>query len=80
MAAVTKLAVRNVFSDDTKVTITIDNLRRNNVSITNIKNKVQAFNNAEGGELATKMKSKNGANWIGIDKVTLTTTERTYIF
>lgn len=80
MAAVTKLAVRNVFTDDTKVTITIDNLRRNNVSITNIKNKVQAFNNAEGGTLATKMKSKNGANWIGIDKVTLTTTERTYIF
>lgn len=80
MAAVTKLAVRNVFADDTKVTISIDNLRRNNVSITNIKNKVMAFNDSEGGELATKMKSKNGANWIGIDKVTLTTTERTYIF
>lgn len=80
MAAVTKLAVRNVFADDTKITITIDNLRRNNVSITNIKNQVASFNNAEGGTLATKMKSKNGANWIGIDKVTLTTTERTYIF
>lgn len=80
MAAVTKLAVRNVFADDTKVTISIDNLRRNNVSITNIKNKVMAFNSSEGGSLATKMKSKNGANWIGIDKVTLTTTERTYIF
>jgi len=80
MAAVTKLAVRNVFADDTKVTISIDNLRRNNVSITNIKNKVMAFNDSEGGSLATKMKSKNGANWIGIDKVTLTTTERTYIF
>lgn len=80
MAAVTKLAVRNVFADETKVTITIDNLKKSNVNIQNIKDKVNAFNANSGGTLSTKMKSKNGFNWIGIDKVTLTTTERTYIF
>lgn len=80
MAAVTKLAVRNVFADDTKVTITIDNLKKSNVNIDNIKTKVRAFNAAHGGELSTKLKSANGFNWTGIDKVTMTTTERTYIF
>lgn len=80
MAAVTKLTIRCVFADETKATITIDNLIKNNIGIQNIKQKVMAFNDAQGGTLATKMKSKNGFNWIGIDKVTLTTTNRNYIF
>lgn len=80
MAAVSKLAVRNVFADDTKITITIDNLRKQNVNIENIRTKVKAFNAAQGGTLSNKMVSKNGAAWVMIDKVTLTTTDRTYIF
>lgn len=80
MAATTKLAVRAVFADETKSTITIDSLRKANVSIANIKSKVQAFNAVQGGTLSSKMKSSNGFNWTGIDKVTLTTTDREYIF
>lgn len=80
MALVSRLAIRNVFADDTKATITIDNLLKSNINIANIRQKVMAFNNAQGGELSTKMKSKNGFNWIGIDKVTITTTDREYIF
>lgn len=80
MAAVTKLAIRNVFADDSKITITIDNLKKANINLANIRAKVKAFNAAQGGELAEKMKSKNGFNWIGIDKVTITTTNRTVIF
>lgn len=80
MAAITKLAIRNVFADDTKITITIDGILKSNLSIPNIKAKIKAFNEANGGNLTTKMKSANGFNWIGIDKVTITTTNRTYIF
>lgn len=80
MAATTKLNVRCVFADETKATIAIDNLKKNNLSISNIKNMVANFNNSSGGTLASKMKSKNGFNWIGIDKVTIVTTERLYYF
>lgn len=80
MAAVTKLAVRAVFADETKTTITINNLHRDNLAPAQIRRKVMDFNDAKGGSLTTKLKSKNGYNWIGIDKVTITTTDRTYIF
>lgn len=80
MAATTKLNVRCVFADETKATIAIDNLKKNNLSISNIKSMVANFNNSAGGTLASKMKSKNGFNWIGIDKVTIVTTERLYYF
>lgn len=80
MAATSTLAIRCVYADETKSTINIGNLRKTNINGTNIKTKVAAFNNSQGGDLASKMKSKNGANWVLIDRVTLTTTERTYIF
>lgn len=80
MAAVTKLAITNVFADDTTIKITIDNLKRENLNTSQIKEKVKAFNDANGGDLATKMKSKNGFNWIGIKAVQITTTNREYIF
>ena len=80
MAAVTKLTVRNVFADDSKETISIDNLKKSNLNLENIKSTVQEFNNQKGGTLSTKMKSKKGFNWIGIDKVTITTTDRVYYF
>lgn len=84
MAAVSKLEITNLFADDTKIKITIDNLNPSVINsesaIENIKTKVKAFNDAKGGELANKMKSKNGFNWVGITKVNIVTTERTYIF
>lgn len=80
MAATQKLTVRCVFADDTTATITIDNINPNAGIASDAKQKIMAFNDAKGGELSSKMKSKNGFNWIGIDKATLTTTERTYIF
>ena len=80
MAAVTKLALRNVFADDTVETITINNIDPTTGVNPNIKNIIKTFNANQGGELSTKMKSKNGFNWIGIDKATITTTDRVYIF
>lgn len=80
MAAETKIAFQNVFADDSKSTLTITNIKKSNLNLTDIENKVKAFNAAKGGELSTKMKSKNGFNWVGITKVTVTTNDRTYIF
>lgn len=75
-----KLALRVVFADDSKETITINNINPTEGVNPNIKNIVMEFNNNRGGTLSTKMKSKNGFNWVGIDKVTATKTQRTYIF
>lgn len=80
MAAVAKLSIRNVFADETKATITIDNINPTLGVNPNIKTIIRNFNAQSGGELTTKMKSKNGANWIGIDKATIIETDRTYIF
>ena len=80
MAAVQKLALKCVYADDTTETITIDN-KNQEVGI-NPDNKqiIRNFNAQSGGALATKMKSKNGFNWIGIKEATVTTTNRQYIF
>ena len=83
MAAVSKLEVTNVFADDTTIKISVDNIRPQNLDATQIaaiKTKVKAFNAASGGDLAPKMKSKNGFNWVGIKKVQITTTDKTVIF
>lgn len=80
MAATMKLSVRCVFADDTTQTITIDGINPNTGVAADIKSRVINFNDQKGGTLATKMKSKNGFNWIGINRVTTTTTDRTYIF
>lgn len=80
MAAETKMAIQMVFADDSKGTLTINNLKKSNLNIASISTKVKQFNSEQGGTLSTKMKSKNGFNWIGISKVTVTTTERNYIF
>jgi len=80
MAAVGKLAVRCVFADDTKQTINIDNINPQHGVNTNIRSIIMNFNDMQGGTLTSKMKSKNGANWIGIDKASYTVTDRTYIF
>ena len=80
MAAVGKLTVRCVFADETKQTITIDNINPQKGVNTNIRQIIMDFNNNQGGALATKMKSKNGFNWIGIDRANFTVTDRTYIF
>lgn len=82
MDEVEKLAIRCVFADDTKTTITIDNINpgQGGADVSYIKRIVDGFNAEQGGELSTKMKSKNGFNWIGIDSAVITHTERTYIF
>lgn len=80
MAAETKLAIRNVFADETKATLTINRIRKENISADSIRAKIKNFNEQKGGDLASKMKSKNGFNWIGIDRATITTTNRNYIF
>lgn len=80
MASVQRLAIRAVFADDTKQTITIDNINPSVGVNPQLKEIIADFNANSGGALATKMKSKSGANWVGIDKATVTETERTYIF
>lgn len=80
MASSQRLTIRNVFADDTKITITVDNINPQVGVNPNLKQIIADFNAQSGGTLTTKMKSKNGANWIGIDKATVTETERNYIF
>ena len=79
MATVSKLEVTNLFEDGTTAKIVIDNINPStmtNEQIETIRSQCIAFNSNDGGDLATKMKSKNGTNWIGIKQVKLTTTEQ----
>lgn len=83
MASVTRLEITNVFADNDTAKITIDNIKPENIDSTQIETiraRVIAFNNANGGTLTTKMKSKNGFNWIGIKKVQIVTTDKTVLF
>lgn len=80
MAASGRLTIRAVFADNTKNTFNVDNINPNVGVNPNLKQIVEDFNTNKGGELATKMKSRNGANWIGIDSVYYTETDREYIF
>jgi len=83
MASVARLEITNVFADNDTAKITIDNIKPENIDSTQIETiraRVIAFNNANGGALATKMKSKNGFNWIGIKKVQIVTTDKTVLF
>lgn len=83
MAAVARLETTNVFADDTTAKITIDNINPANMTgtqIESIRAQVMQFNAQQGGALATKMKSKNGFNWIGIKKVQIVTTDKDVIF
>lgn len=80
MAAVGKLSIRAVFADETKSTITIDNINPTSGVNPQLKAIIQNFNAQSGGELATKLKSKNGFNWTGIDRAIYTVTDRQYIF
>lgn len=80
MAAVQKLTLRCLFEDETTATFTIDGINPQTGVVADLKAQIIAFNNARGGELSTKMKSKNGFNWIGINRAVLTTTDRQYIF
>lgn len=75
-----KLSIRAVFADDTKETITINNINPQVGINPNMVTLIMNFNANKGGTLSTKMKSKNGANWIGIDKATTVQTRRNYIF
>ncbi len=75
-----KLTLRCLFADDTTATFTIDNINPTVGIASDAKEKIKAFNAAQGGELSTKLKSKNGFNWIGINRAVVTKTERNYIF
>lgn len=80
MAATQKLTIRNVFADDSTLTVTVNNINPEVGINPRAKFIVQDFNDSKGGSLTTKLKSKTGANWVGIDKMTVTTTDRQYIF
>lgn len=83
MAATTKFAVKALFADDSTTTITINDINPETVTpqlISAARQTIMNFNATSGGTLATKMKSKNGFNWIGIKAFTITKTDRTYIF
>lgn len=83
MAAVAKLEVTNLFADDSTAKVTIDNIRPENMTATQIENiraRCIQFNNQQGGTLSPKMKSKNGFNWIGIKKVQIVITDKTILF
>ena len=82
MPAVSRLEVTNVFADDSTLKVTINDIKPQNINsrIEAIRTQVKNFNNASGGTLATKMKSKNGFDWIGIKRVRLITTDTNYIF
>lgn len=77
---VTKLEFTNVFADDTNLKVNVTDINPDNLNVTNIQTQVKAFNEASGGTLADKMKSKNGFNWIGIKRVRVITTDTEYIF
>lgn len=80
MAAIAKLELTNVFADNTTAKTTIDNIRPENINETTIKTTIVNFNAAKGGDLASKMKSANGFNWVGIKKAQVTITDKTVIF
>lgn len=80
MDSTVKLNIRCVFADDTKETVTINNINPAVGINSNMVMIIKQFNTQQGGALASKMKSRNGANWIGIDKATTVETRRTYIF
>lgn len=80
MAVVSRMVLTNVFADDSTEQISIDNLRSENINIANVKNTIKNFNRNSGGELSTKMKSKNGFNWIGIKRAQIVTTDTNVIF
>ena len=84
MAAVSKLVVTNLFADESTLKITVDNIKPENIKsgaqIEAIRQKVKNFNAEAGGSLSTKMKSKNGFNWIGIKAVQIVTSSKTVIF
>lgn len=80
MAAVGKLSLRCVFADESTATITIDNINPTVGVNPQLKTIIRTFNRNKGGELSTKMKNKNGFDWIGINRAVFTTTDRQYIF
>ncbi len=79
----TKFTIKAVFADDSTSTINIEDIDPESVTsqlISSARQRIMQFNANGGGELSTKMKSKNGFNWIGIKSFTITTTTRNYIF
>lgn len=78
----TKVVFTLIFADNTTTKYTVNNVVESTVnqSIENIRQQVINFNNNRGGNLSTKLKSKNGFNWIGIKRVQIITANRTYIF
>ena len=83
MAATTKFSLKLLFEDDTTTTLTLDSINPATVTsqlINSARQTIMNFNANRGGNLASKLKSKNGFNWIAIKSFTITNTERTYIF
>lgn len=83
MDANTKFTLQAVFADETTSTFTVNDIDPASVTetlINNARQTIMNFNAQKGGALSTKMKSKNGFNWIGIKSFNVITTDRQYIF
>lgn len=83
MSAVSTLEVTALFEDATTAKIAINKINPETMTteqIEKVREDCMAFNRANGGDLATKMKSKNGTNWIGIKQVKLTTTDKNILW
>lgn len=84
MAAISKLVVTNLFADESTLKITVDNIKPENITngaqIEAIRARCKEFNRVQGGDLSTKLKSKNGFNWIGIKGVQIVTSNKNVIF
>lgn len=69
------------FEDDTTANLDFSGVDTTNLQsrISTIKSTVRNFN-ADPSAMSNLMVSKSGAPWVGISAVTITTTERMYIF
>lgn len=67
------------FEDDTTANLDFNSIDETKLINSSIKNTVKTFN-SDPSEYSSLMVSKSGSPWIAISAVTITTTERTYIF
>lgn len=81
MAATSTIQFTNQFEDETTAKISVGPVIANQIDKEALRSKVVEFNkNIATNGFATKMVSKGGAAWRGVSAVTITTTERDYLF
>lgn len=81
MASTSMIQFKNQYEDETTSNLSVGPIDSTALNIEQLRTKVKAFNAEIGTNgFATKLVSKGGAPWRGISAVTITTTEREYIF